>query len=82
MKKVTIEELKTNLNGSSPVNFSYEKADGTTCNAKGTLNLKLIPTLKHPKNESVSRNEKLDYFDLNKDGWRSVSLNCKTINLV
>jgi hypothetical protein len=71
MKTVSIEELRMLLQRKK-VHFEYDKKDGTICEAYGTLKSSLIPKELQPKNESqVFSNFR--YFDLDKNGWRSVA---------
>ena len=82
MFHISIDELRTNLHGSSPVTFSYLKADGTIRNALGTLNEGLIPDLMKPKDSSFNAGVNLRYYDLEKEGWRSLTQDCSMITLI
>ena len=56
------------------VTFSYTKADGSTRQARGTTNPELIPEdarAVNPRNTETS--EQVDYYDLDKNGWRRFS---------
>lgn len=62
----------------SPVGFKYTKKDGTERIAHGTLNLELIKTYVPITFDSVevatksTRNPNIvNYFDTDKQGWRS-----------
>ena len=82
---ITIDELKSNLQGSSPVEFTYFKSDGTSRNAKGTLFPSLIPEKFQPKDSSLSedppKRKNLRYFDLDKMNWRSLKSDSKIVSL-
>jgi hypothetical protein len=58
------------------VNFSFTKvSDGTTRIAKGTRDLGLIPSSKHPKKESAPKSTNVvNYFDLGANDWRSFDI--------
>jgi hypothetical protein len=81
MFNITIEELKQNLQGSTPVHFSYLKVDGTMRNATGTLNEKLISTDFKPKDSSRNLGNNFKYFDLDKKAWRSLKMDCSLVVL-
>ena len=54
------------------VKFKYTKKDGTMREARGTLNMDIIPEKDHPKGNSYElRTNLLIYFDLDKEAWRS-----------
>lgn len=61
----------------APQRFYYFKKDGSLREARGTLDLSLIPADKHPKGSTpdtpntVSENCPFTYFDLDKAAWRS-----------
>ena len=56
--------------------FSYFKKDGSIREAYGTLNPDLIPTEHLPKEQEIKNQnfEILNYFDLNRNDWRSFRL--------
>ena len=59
------------------VTFSFWKKDGSIREAKGTKNLLLIPTDKHPKgtrDPSSFQFSTFTFFDLDKGEWRSFSI--------
>ena len=83
---ITIDQLNDELHGSTPIYFSYMKKDGTMRNAFGTLNPKLIPEEFKIKDYDPTINEhyngsNLKYFDLEKNGWRSISYDVSLITL-
>lgn len=56
------------------VSFTYKKSDGSTRQARGTTNPELIPEAAravNPRNTETS--EQVDYYDLDKNGWRRFS---------
>jgi len=79
---ISIDELRKNLKGSTPLLFSYLKKDGTFRKAIGTLNENLIPEEKRPKNSSKNNGSNLKYFDLDKNDWRSISKDCSIIEII
>jgi len=82
MKQVSINELQAELHSGSAITFSFVKKDGTTRDAVGTLSENLIPKehlAKDDLNNSVSSN--LKYYDLEKNGWRSLATDCSIINI-
>jgi len=86
MFDIDINKLFENLKGSTPVYFSYLKKDGTRRNALGTLNPKCIPDefrLDTSINEDKHFNgTNLKYFDLEKNGWRSLSYDVSTVTIL
>lgn len=70
-----IEELAAALN-KGEVNFKFIKKDGSTRIAKGTRNLGSIPESQHPKG-GVASSLVLPFFDLDAQGWRSLSIDSK-----
>lgn len=85
MIPTNVETLHSNLQGSTPIYFAYYKKDGSIRNAFGTLNMDLIPDEFHPKGE-IKLNEEVDftasnlkYFDLDKNGWRSLPLDSSAV---
>jgi len=62
-------ELKTRN-----VQFAFKKKDGTLRTAIGTTNLSNVPEENHPKGIRQSSPMVVPYFDLEKEGWRSVSI--------
>ena len=82
MFPIPINNLLENLRSSTPVYFSYEKKDGTMRDALGTLNFDLIPEEFRPKDSSegdYKESTNIRYFDIDKQGWRSISNNAKTV---
>jgi hypothetical protein len=82
MFHITIEDLKVNLSGSTPVYFSYFKKDGSIRNAIGTLNENLIPADLRPKDSSANTGSNLKYFDLDKKAWRSLQIDCSMVTII
>ena len=82
MFDVSIEELRTNLLGSSPVHFTYFKLDGASRIATGTLHESLIPEEMRPKDSSVNTGDNLKYFDLDKNAWRSLGKDVKMVTMM
>lgn len=84
MFDISIEDLRKNLHGPEPVNFSYTKKDGSLRKAVGTLNEELIPDKMKPKDSSISEKygENFKYFDLEKNAWRSLVTDCSLINIL
>ncbi|MDD5649059.1 MAG: SH3 beta-barrel fold-containing protein [Candidatus Nanoarchaeia archaeon] len=82
MFNISIDELKVSLQGSSPVWFTYVKTDGSTVKALGTLNKDLIPEEFKPKDSSRNTGENVKYFDLNKNAWRSLRLDCSIVTII
>lgn len=73
MITVKPEELREMLHMGRVI-FSYKKKDGSTRGALGTLNMEHIPEEFHPKDSSENIEYKnLRYFDIQKNGWRSIS---------
>jgi hypothetical protein len=84
MFDISLEELKSNLEGSTPVHFAYMKTDGTRRSAVGTLNPNLIPESLKPK-ETESKKVKtnnLKYYDLEKEAWRSLRLDASIVWII
>lgn len=69
-QKVSIEEFREMLI-KGIVGFVYTKKDGSTREAKGTLNLDLIPLENHPIGITKTNVNIVNYFDTDKRGWRS-----------
>lgn len=83
MFEVSVDVLHRNLHGTTPVNFSYMKKDGTMRDAIGTLHMDLIPEDLRPKDSSTNFvGENLKYFDLEKNDWRSLPINCSLIQMI
>lgn len=70
MQKVSIEELRKMLN-TGTVSFVYTKKDGSTREATGTTHLDSIPEGDHPKGTGKVNEDLVNYFDTDKQGWRS-----------
>lgn len=70
MQKVSIEELRKMLN-TGTVSFVYTKKDGSTREATGTTHLDSIPEGDHPKGTGKTNEDMVNYFDTDKQGWRS-----------
>jgi len=91
MFDIDINDLRENLRGSTPVYFSYLKKDGSVRNALGTLNPSIIPLEFQPdidpKDASFDLTERnhstnVKYFDLEKNGWRSISYDVSTVSIL
>jgi hypothetical protein len=54
--------------------FAYVKKDGSLRLAIGTLKMDSVPESKHPKGVRESSPKVLVYFDLERQDWRSVSV--------
>jgi len=85
MKTITIEQLREKLHSDSRIEFTFVKKDGSDRNAIGTLNENLIP-LEHHIVEDPSTNSKkvspnFRYYDLEKNGWRSISKDTKEVKI-
>lgn len=75
-----LEELKDQLKKQSVIKFTFNKKDNTTGEALATLNEFLIPKNKEPKNEQTRNlGTNLKYYDVKKQGWRSLVYDCSTI---
>lgn len=79
MFDISIENLKLNLKGSTPVHFSYMKSDGSCRSALGTLNPRLIPETLKPRDASKNMGENLKYYDLEKRAWRSLQTDASAV---
>jgi len=82
MFEVSPEILRKSLQGSTPVNFSYFKKDGTLRNAYGTLYEKFIPENMRSKDLSANNGDNLKYYDLDKKNWRSLPKGCLLVTLI
>lgn len=81
MFDISLDDLRKNLQGSTPVQFSYFKKDGSRRPAIGTLNEKLIPDDMKPKDSSLNNGENFKYYDLEKNAWRSLPLDCSLVTI-
>ena len=81
MRQITIEELRELLHGERAVEFTYIKKDGTNRKAVGSLNESLIPTKDQDVTDSSSNivYSNMRYYDLEKNGWRSLSQTIETV---
>jgi hypothetical protein len=82
METITINELKEKLKSSELIKFSYLKVNGELREALGTLNPNFILPEFQPKDSSTNYGNNLRYFDIDKNGWRSISENCSNINIL
>lgn len=73
MQQITHEQLKSLLKD-GPLRFSFIKTNGELRQAYGTTNLSRIPQSAHPKGGDAP-NGVTCYFDLDKNAWRSISIN-------
>jgi hypothetical protein len=70
---IDLQDLRNQLpNGVAK--FAYIKKDGSLRLATGTLKLESVPQAKHPKGVRESSPKVLVYFDLERQDWRSVSI--------
>jgi len=82
MYEIELSVLRENLKGKLPFKFSFVKSDGKSRDAIGTLNEGLIPTEFAPKDASTHFNgSNFKYFDLEKNAWRSLNQNVKTVTI-
>lgn len=71
MNTEAIENLKSQMR-TGVVEFSYNKKDGSTRVAKGTLNFDIMGEENQPKNGiDYNSDTTTRYFDINSNGWRS-----------
>ena len=91
MFEIEIEKLTENLRGTTPVYFSFLKKNGEVRNALGTINPKLIPdefqldiapTDASFKQIHKKRSTNVKYFDLEKNGWRSISYDVSIVSIL
>lgn len=60
--------------GTNPTfSFSFVKKNGDLRSAVGTINTKLIPKELRASAKATSSKNSVNFFDLNKNEWRSVS---------
>ena len=71
MQPKTAQQLREALQ-LGPTQFGFKKLGGTLRFASGTTNLALIPMEHHPKGTG-REGRKVNFFDLQKQAWRSVS---------
>jgi hypothetical protein len=74
LEPISPEVLRQRLR-SGAVQFAFKKLDGTLRTAVGTTNLTTIPSDHHPKGVRESSPRQVTFFDLEKQSWRSVSVN-------
>jgi hypothetical protein len=79
-KKILVKTL-TKLLNEGEVNFSFTKKDGSERVTKATRNYDLIPEDHKPTNET-EESTNLRFFDLDKEGWRSLSKDTKKVTLI
>lgn len=71
-----VVELLTELySNASNVEFKFKKSNGQTRIAKGTRNLKLVPSNQQPTTQKPIETliKAIPYFDADKNAWRSFS---------
>lgn len=73
LNPINPSELRSRLNN-GVVQFAFKKVDGNLRTAIGTTNLSSIPVKHHP-NGGNPRRDAVAYYDVEKQEWRSVSLN-------
>ena len=69
MNKI-FEELKEKMKNGE-VRFTFTKKNGETRDARGTVNMDMIPDDYHPKGSYAIPSNTYRYFDLEKYEWRS-----------
>lgn len=74
LEPISPEVLRQRLR-SGAVQFAFKKLDGTLRTAVGTTNITTIPSEHHPKGVRESSPRQVTFFDLEKQQWRSVSVN-------
>jgi len=83
MPTLSLEQLHEKLKSNQPIEFSFVKKDGTTRLVKGTLNDKLIPKKFLPNDFNIlTAKSNFKFFDLEADGWRSLSYDTSTVELL
>ena len=81
IESIKIDELRS-LMKDNVVSFVFEKKDGTKREALGTLNENKIPDEILPKEDHVNtKASNFKYFDLEKNGWRSLSYDTEEVEL-
>lgn len=70
--QITAQKLKKML-AKGVVHFNFEKKDGTIREAYGTRNPEMIPIKDIPKG-TESNSKAVNFYDVQKGEWRSVSL--------
>ena len=79
---MTLEELKQKLREEPVVKFSFHKKDDSVRTTVATINEFLIPQNKLSKENEQKQNESnLKFYDVEKQGWRSLVYDCSTIQL-
>jgi len=73
MKKITPNKLKELLQ-EGIVEFEFKKVDGSMRPSRGTTQVNKIPAKDRLKG-GTTPGEKIPFYDLEKMGWRSVSVN-------
>lgn len=69
--EIDFDAFISDLN-SGVVTFTYQKINGETREARGTLVQNLLPTHHRTKSSSRKKNPNIIcYYDLNSQGWRS-----------
>ena len=82
MFDVDIETLRKSLYSENPIMFTFFKKDGSARTALGTLNENLIPEDQRPKDSSINVGTNLKYYDVEKKGWRSLSYDVSTVQMM
>lgn len=82
MFEIDLDTLRKSLQGSTPVSFSYFKKDGKCRSATGTLHEDLIPEGMKPRDASMDKGGTFRYFDLEKNGWRSLHKECQMVTII
>lgn len=70
---ISTRELRKRLAGGA-IRFYFEKKDGTLREAVGTLQPGLIPYEHLPKGEREASPMVVNFYDLQKSAWRSLSV--------
>ena len=63
----------------SVVSFRFVKKNGELRLAMGTTDLNRIPSELHPKTNRPVNNKSVNFFDVEKQAWRSVSVNSELV---
>ena len=72
LKQVSPTVLRSRLKN-EVIQFAFKKVDGSLRTAVGTTNLSTIPVESHPTGKREASEKQVNFFDLEKKEWRSVS---------
>lgn len=73
LQEIQVKELRDTLT-KSVARFRFKKLDGTLREALGTRNVDLIPRETSPKFIEDQTSKAIVYWDLEEEGFRSVSI--------